>query len=138
MKIRTLASFFILVLAVLIVVGSCATTPPLQREGILQREDMVKRFSVSLEELYEASKEACRDLGAKIVTSEIDEDGGKLEAHRSVSGSKIKSYLILFSKKDDSVEMMVFIGYGSQGITMVTDQNKPDFDKFWATLDTHL
>jgi hypothetical protein len=95
---------------------------------------MIKRFSVSLEELYKATKAACRDLGAKIVMNEVGEDGGMVEAHRS-TGRQI--YLIFFKKENDSITMTVVPGTRT-GNTVMASAKKSDFDKFWAALDAHL
>jgi hypothetical protein len=111
----------------------CAASPPTQEPG---REDMVRVFSVSLEELYEASVAACKDLRAQIVSSEIDEDGGKLEARRSTGGWTY--IVIVFMVEDDnSVKMMVFPGSGKQGILMASTK-KSDYDEFWAAFERRL
>jgi hypothetical protein len=122
-----------IVVLIAVVLISCATSPPTQEPG---REDMVRVFSVSLEELYEASVAACKDLRAQIVSSEIDEDGGKVEARRSAGGWT--HVMIVFMVEDNnSVKMMIFPGSGKQGILMASTK-KSHYDEFWAAFERHL
>ena len=112
---------------------SCATSPPAQEPG---REDMVRQFSISLEELYEAGEAACKDLRAQIVSSEIDEAGGKLEARRS-AGGWTHIMIVFMVEENNSVTMMIFPGSSKQNILMAS-KDKSDYDEFWAALNGHL
>jgi hypothetical protein len=115
---------------------SCTASPQPPQPAQPAREDVVKVFSISLEQLFAASRAACRDLHAEIVKSEIDDKGGKLEARRSAVGWTY--IMVVFMVEDDnSVKMMIFPGSSKANILMASEK-KSDYDEFWAAIERHL
>ena len=108
----------------------CATSPHRAVEDTSPPhtvEDVTRRFSVPLEELYAASIAACLDVGATIFSMEKDS--------MVVAVSDTYRYGILLVANADFSGIMLFIESvsSSQGVI-----RKAVFDEFWAALEARL
>jgi hypothetical protein len=96
-----------------------------------------RQFSLPFEQLLEASKAACEDLGATVGSVVLDEKGGKLDASR-FSGSWNYIVVAFFVEDGGAVKITIVPGLGLGEWAVVASGNRSDYDEFWAALDAHL
>ena len=96
-----------------------------------------RHFSLPFEQLLEASKAACEDLGTTVGSVVLDEKGGKLDASRS-SGSWNYIVVAFFVEDEGAVKMTIVPEFDLDQWAVVACGNKSDYDEFWAASDAHL
>jgi hypothetical protein len=103
----------------------CASSPP------HTAEDTTRRFAVPLEEVYEAAKAACIDVGADFQEPVyvLEDDSAQITA-----ASRTCVYGVLLLGYEGYTDVMLFMDdQSAQGVI-----KKSVYDEFWAAVEAHL
>jgi hypothetical protein len=117
-------------------VGAARAEPVEEDAARVTSSDLVREYSVPLEELFEACKEACKDVGADYHEPHYDLRG---EVATIVACSRTLMYALIMQVYRDCTQVLLVIEFPDDTPEKPRAEDiKRAHDEFWAALEARL
>jgi hypothetical protein len=117
-------------------VGAARAEPVEEDAARVTSSDLVREYSVPLEELFEACKEACKDVGADYHEPHYDLRG---EVATIVACSRTLMYALIMQVYRDCTQVLLVIEFPDDTPEKPrAEEIKRVYDEFWEALEARL